>query len=60
MYGKEELWQILLDRNPSFDGECKFGKGQVRKFFELVWDQSEKRTKRVDDVFGGLFGAVRK
>ena len=40
---KEELWQLMLKRNPNFEtGPIAFKPESLRKFFDLVWDQALK------------------
>lgn len=42
---KPELWQLLIDKNPSFlTGPIEFTPEKLQRFFELVWTQAERHT----------------
>ena len=69
---KNELWQIITDKNPQFlTGPSTFLPGGVRKLFDLAYDQGyrqgrdeiperpEGMDKRDLDAFRDLLGIFR-
>ncbi len=48
---REELWAEIRMRNAGIEGK-RFADGELRKFFDLVWDMGYKEGERVGYIRG--------
>lgn len=65
---KEALWQRIVSANElDVKRSVTMSRDNIRKFFDLVWDQSGKNARRVaksendfNNLMNSLFGAKTK
>lgn len=57
---KEELWVIIIRKNPSFaSGVVKMAAESLRRLFDLVWDQAVKSQDKGYDFLRDFFGVCK-
>jgi hypothetical protein len=59
---KEEMWEYIVDRNPSLNGDrVSLPAWQLERMVHVVWQQAElsANRKRPADLFGQMFGGGR-
>jgi len=60
---KQQLWELILAKNPTFvEGPVRMSTAQLRKMFDLVWEQAQRdmeAVNNVDSIFGEIFGCRR-
>lgn len=57
---KDELWKLLLSRNPGMESGKAMTLRGYRKMFDLVWEQAQKEAVKdagsdVPDFLKGMF-----
>jgi len=59
---KEEMWELILNRNPALgSGSVTLPTKQLERMVHVVWQQAELAARKPNplDVFGQMFGGGR-